>query len=358
MLIVDVPKNPLTSQRLELDEDGIEYVIRTRWVSSYQNFYMDILDTEGNILSSSIKILPGAPLNLSQVREDGPKGVFTVSGTGDLTRTSFSDGSYKLYYTPRNGVTQFPLNRDYLVDPEEGTPVPPTIIPIELFATNTAKTDGISQMLYRDAFTPSAAGYTIQGWFKIQSGLVGKKDIMLQLSDDPISEMLFTVQVEDNTTDVTFSATVIDDSEDLISVVGGTFAYDQTVHVLLAVSETEIRLFTNGTKYNTEIPYVPVDIPGDETLAPMEFEQISFHDRPITDEEATSFFNGGQARCDEVVEAEDPDIMIGMTAWHYCSNWTDTTGQELDNKGTDGILLMNQDSTPFTGTGSVECLGT
>ena len=352
MIIVGIPKTPLATQRLELDGDGIEYILRTRWVSSYQKFYMDILDSDGVLLSSSIKIVPGASLNLSQVRVDGPQGVFTVTGTGELTRSSFSDGSYQMYYTSRQGNQKFPLLIDYLTSDEVGIPIAETVILPELYNANTAKTDGISKLLYREAMTPSAAGYTVQGWFKIQSGLVGRKSIMVQRSDDPSSDILFNIEVQDNTTDVTFSATLINDAAELITIVGGTFAYDQEVHVLFTVSTTEARLFTNGVKYNTEIAHVPsVE---DDSLVPMEFHTIVFHDNPITDQYALDFYNEGQARCNDSV---DPELLVDNTAWHYCANWFGTLGQELDNQGSDGIELVNQDNLTFTGTSNIICVG-
>jgi hypothetical protein len=64
MLIVDVRKSPIYSQRLELDGDGVDYLVRTSWSTKYQRFYMDILDIKGNPFVLGVKLVPGGSINL------------------------------------------------------------------------------------------------------------------------------------------------------------------------------------------------------------------------------------------------------------------------------------------------------
>jgi hypothetical protein len=147
--IVEVPIDLLSSQRIELDDNGIEYIIDLKWISQYQRFYMDVRDSVGNPIIESLKVIPGAPLNLPNLGEQGPLGVFVVVGSGDLTRRSFDQQGYTLYYVPR-GEGLFPLDRGYLVETTLNTflienknivpQVPPQISPVGDY--NTYRFDG------------------------------------------------------------------------------------------------------------------------------------------------------------------------------------------------------------------------
>ena len=144
MLIIDVSKTRSTSQRLELDGDGIDYIIQLDWSTRYQRFFMEIYDSERNLLTAGIKLVPGSPINTGSKDSNGPQGLFIVSGTGELTRESFDNGGYRLYYFPRSGFTTFPLISDYLIITdfqeyvEENAPEPPNLF--DGFFVTTAQT--------------------------------------------------------------------------------------------------------------------------------------------------------------------------------------------------------------------------
>lgn len=114
MLKIKIPKDPISSQRVELDGDGKEYTIRLKWVSKFQRFYMDIYDVEHTPLIEGVKLVQGAPVNLPFLQTNGPKGLFVLTGSGDLRRDSLSSTAYTLYYLPRGGK-RVPLVRPYTV---------------------------------------------------------------------------------------------------------------------------------------------------------------------------------------------------------------------------------------------------
>lgn len=111
MKLLPLSKAPKSSQIFELDEDGNEYTIELEWVSKFQRFYMAVKDSSGNYLIRGMKLINGAPINLSRVTE-GPKGVFIVAGRGDLQRDSFETGQYVLNYTDRE-TSFYPEYREY-----------------------------------------------------------------------------------------------------------------------------------------------------------------------------------------------------------------------------------------------------
>lgn len=116
MIKIDVPRSPLSQQRLELDSDGTEFILKMKWISRYQRFYMSIFDSSDNPLLQTYKLVPGAPINLGSLTDSGPQGVFVLAGQGDLTRDMFESGAYILYYIDRNGKQKFPLIREFLVE--------------------------------------------------------------------------------------------------------------------------------------------------------------------------------------------------------------------------------------------------
>ena len=63
MLIIDISKTRSTSQRLELDGDGVDYIIKVDWSTRYQRFFMEIYDSEKNLLVAGLKLVPGSPLS-------------------------------------------------------------------------------------------------------------------------------------------------------------------------------------------------------------------------------------------------------------------------------------------------------
>ncbi|NRA42481.1 MAG: hypothetical protein HRU21_09290, partial [Pseudomonadales bacterium] len=152
MLIIDVSKTKSTSQKLELDGDGVDYVIQFDWSTRYQRFFMQILDADKNLLISGLKLVPGSPLNLTNIDTNGPKGLFMVVGTGDLTRESFQNGGYKLYYFQRSGPNRLPLVNEFLTQAdfqeyvEENAPEPPNFFD-GLFVTEAQTGQPISPII-------------------------------------------------------------------------------------------------------------------------------------------------------------------------------------------------------------------
>ena len=112
---VDVPRDPISVQRLDLDGNGIEFTLRFEWSKTYQRFYMSIFDASGTPVSESTKLVPGTPINLGNRRANGPLGLLLMLGSGDITRSSFADGSYSLFYFPRQSLYLFPLSLEYAV---------------------------------------------------------------------------------------------------------------------------------------------------------------------------------------------------------------------------------------------------
>jgi hypothetical protein len=116
MITISIPRSPISSQRIELDNDGVEYTLEVRWVTRYQRFYLTILDSSGVEVSSALKLVSGAPINLGQVKDVGPKGIFVMSGQGAITRDCFDNRSYVLYYLDRSEIREFPLILEYLIN--------------------------------------------------------------------------------------------------------------------------------------------------------------------------------------------------------------------------------------------------
>ncbi len=113
MILVDVPKDSISSQRIELDQDGVEYTLVMNWSNKYQRFYMDIYDSQGSDILLGIKLVSGIAINLGNRNDAGPYGLFLILGSGTMKRDSFTTGAYKLYYFPRQSVRQFPLSLEY-----------------------------------------------------------------------------------------------------------------------------------------------------------------------------------------------------------------------------------------------------
>lgn len=116
MQTVKVPRSPLSSQRVTLDTTKQEFILKLRWVSYYQRFYLSIYDTENNPIRRSMKLVPGCPINLGHSSDASPSGLFVVVGKGKIKRRSFESGAYSLYYIARGKNLQFPLIREYLIE--------------------------------------------------------------------------------------------------------------------------------------------------------------------------------------------------------------------------------------------------
>ena len=116
MFSIDIPRSPLSVQRLELDRNGTEFFFRLKWISRYQRFYLSIYDTSNNPIILTLKLVPGAPINLGALSEEGPQGLFIMDGLGEITRDCFETGAYSLYYIDRGSKLKFPLTREYLID--------------------------------------------------------------------------------------------------------------------------------------------------------------------------------------------------------------------------------------------------
>ena len=115
MFIITLPNELRSSQRLDLDADGIEYLLEFKWVPTYQRFYLSVYDARGLEIIKGIKLIPGAPINMAKVVSNGPQGLFVIQGNGDPEKSSFSSGTHILYYLDRK-ITRFPLDRQYTID--------------------------------------------------------------------------------------------------------------------------------------------------------------------------------------------------------------------------------------------------
>ena len=115
MLKITIPKEPLSSQIVELDGDGKEYTIKFKWIARFQKFYMSIYDVDSTPLVSGVKVVQGAPINLPFLEAKGPQGVFLLKGSGDTTRSNLNGEAYTLYYLPRSD-RRVPLLRSFTVN--------------------------------------------------------------------------------------------------------------------------------------------------------------------------------------------------------------------------------------------------
>jgi len=114
LIKISIPKDPISSQIVELDGDGREYTITLKWVSKFQRFYMSIYDIDSNPLIEGAKLVQGAPITLPFLEEEGPQGIFVLVGKGSTSRSILSSNSYTLYYLPRSD-SRFPATREYTV---------------------------------------------------------------------------------------------------------------------------------------------------------------------------------------------------------------------------------------------------
>jgi hypothetical protein len=114
LIKITIPKDPISSQVVELDGDGQEYTLELKWVSKFQRFYMNIYDIESTPLIEGVKLVKGAPLTLPFLEKTGPQGVFILIGEGDPTRATLSSEAYNLYYIPRSDK-RFPMVREYTI---------------------------------------------------------------------------------------------------------------------------------------------------------------------------------------------------------------------------------------------------
>lgn len=114
MIKISIPKDPISSQIVELDGDGKEYTIELKWVSKFQRFYMSIYDIDSNPLIEGVKLVQGAPITLPFLEAEGPQGVFALIGKGSPSRGILSSKAYTLYYIPRIDG-RFPASREYTV---------------------------------------------------------------------------------------------------------------------------------------------------------------------------------------------------------------------------------------------------
>lgn len=115
MIVVDVPKDPSSSQRLDLDQNGVEYTIDFLWSKKFQRFYMDLYDPSGSVIAQGIKLVRGTTINLGIRQANGPSGLFVVVGNGSMSRRSFTNQGLRLLYVPRKSLSLFPLSNDYIL---------------------------------------------------------------------------------------------------------------------------------------------------------------------------------------------------------------------------------------------------
>ena len=96
MIKLTVPNATSSSQRIDLDGNGGEYLVTFNWVSRYQRFYLDISDSKGIPTISGLKLVPGAPVNLASLSEQGPQGILFVEGN-NTKKEDLSTGESILY---------------------------------------------------------------------------------------------------------------------------------------------------------------------------------------------------------------------------------------------------------------------